>query len=483
MMINTTRASTEALTAASISSEISDHPYNRPEERPKSKTKIPRPPNAWILYRSESIEEMKNTAGTDMSKLNQTELSKMIGIKWRSENIQVKHIYQEKANEARREHMLKYPQYKFRPNRKHDRIAKIGTRTVRSVSHHRKTQITKTAQKTQKNHKNLKTKTPLKQLCSSDGEGEGDDGDYDYKCSQRAERQLRRNVKVRGERRKRCKQEEEVRTVDIMRKSHHHKGSDDRYIRPGSPLLSLPDPTFTLPMEVENDMTNISTNLVHDSDLGIYDSNALVNQNDNRISFDDFAYDPEVMFAPETATNLANEWANNNYVLGTDVGVDNVIGVDNYHYINDIFGNIPTTNDIAPLPPPPSAFKYMNDMMDISSVDLGTIYQDDRVGISSSCSSSSTVSTTSTTHSLDSYDNCLPDFLNVDITEGLNDTHIGERARSLIADYYLYEEREEQQQQLQFQQEHQDIPTQQDIFKTFQRQLAETRTRVSQNMT
>lgn len=384
----------------------------------------------------------------------------MIGIKWRNEGIQVKHTYQEKANEARREHMLKYPQYKFRPNRKHDRIAKIGTRTVHSVSDHRKTRNTKTVQKTQKSNKTLKTKTPLKQLGSSDGDN---DDDYDYKSSQRAERQLRRNIKVRDDRRKRCKQEEEEPNVDIMSKSQHLKNSGDRDIHSESPPLSLPDPTFTLSMEVENDMNNLSTNLVHDSDLSTYDSSSLLNQDDNRISFDDCAYDPEIMFAPETATNLANEWANNAYGFGTDVGIDHVIGIDNYHYINDIFGNIPTAIDIPP--PPPSAFKYMNDMMDISSMDLGTIYQDDRVGISSRCSSSSTISTTSTNHSLDSYDNS-----------------IGERARSLIADYYLYEEQEEQQQQLQFQQEHQDIPTQQDIFKTFQRQLAETRTRVSQNM-
>lgn len=223
-----------------------------------------------------------------------------------------------------------------------------------------------------------------------------------------------------------------------------------------------------------------------------YDSQSLA-------SFANFAYDPAVMLAPETAANLANEWANIDtaclgldFALGgceggdsrmdldLDIAIGNEIGSENYNYINDVFGDIPT--HYAELTPidipnshsqPQSMFKYVDEMP--------TIYQEPssyeeiaRAGLASSCSSNSTFSSTSS--SVQSYTQAIPDALNTDLTSTLNDTHIGKKAKSVIGDYFHYEDEPQTTQQTQ----QQDVtPSHQEIFRAFQRQLAETHRSVS----
>ncbi|GAA5845756.1 hypothetical protein JCM5353_004707 [Sporobolomyces roseus] len=76
----------------------------------------PRPPNAWICYRSARVHELKNTA--QYSKMPQASISKLIGELWRSESPEVRKQYELEAAAKKLEHREKYPDYSFRPVRR-----------------------------------------------------------------------------------------------------------------------------------------------------------------------------------------------------------------------------------------------------------------------------------------------------------------------------------------------------------------------------
>ncbi|SJX61535.1 probable HMG-box protein Hmg3 [Sporisorium reilianum f. sp. reilianum] len=93
-----------------------------PPALPTVLRKIPRPPNAFILYRSNKMRELKNPKNTSvladkgLDKLDyQRQLSKVIGQLWRDESAEVKAIFYEKAQQAAREHKERYPEYRFKP--------------------------------------------------------------------------------------------------------------------------------------------------------------------------------------------------------------------------------------------------------------------------------------------------------------------------------------------------------------------------------
>ncbi|KAF9132083.1 hypothetical protein BGX30_012793 [Mortierella sp. GBA39] len=69
--------------------------------------KIPRPANSFMLYRAEN--------GKKYPGLVATELSAKLGEAWRREPQDVRDRYDEMAEQAKRDHALKYPGYKFAP--------------------------------------------------------------------------------------------------------------------------------------------------------------------------------------------------------------------------------------------------------------------------------------------------------------------------------------------------------------------------------
>ncbi|KAG0365449.1 Casanova, partial [Mortierella sp. AD032] len=69
--------------------------------------KVPRPANSFMLYRAEN--------GKKYPGLVATELSAKLGEAWRKEPKDVRDRYEELAEQAKREHALKYPGYKFAP--------------------------------------------------------------------------------------------------------------------------------------------------------------------------------------------------------------------------------------------------------------------------------------------------------------------------------------------------------------------------------
>ncbi|GAA5922256.1 HMG-box domain-containing protein [Sporobolomyces koalae] len=76
----------------------------------------PRPPNAWICYRSARVLELKSAP--EYERMPQASISKLIGELWRAESPEVKRQYKMEAAAKKIEHEQKYPDYTFRPVRR-----------------------------------------------------------------------------------------------------------------------------------------------------------------------------------------------------------------------------------------------------------------------------------------------------------------------------------------------------------------------------
>jgi hypothetical protein len=74
----------------------------------------PRPPNAWILYRSDKLQQLPPPA-LGQPKPTQAEVSKIISAQWKTESDEVRAIYDERAQAAKLEHSRLYPNYRFTP--------------------------------------------------------------------------------------------------------------------------------------------------------------------------------------------------------------------------------------------------------------------------------------------------------------------------------------------------------------------------------
>jgi hypothetical protein len=83
------------------------HSKKKPEDH------IPRPPNAFILFRSAFI---KGNHVSSEVETNHSTLSKIIGIAWKRLPDGERQFWHSKAKEALDEHKRKFPQYSFRPN-------------------------------------------------------------------------------------------------------------------------------------------------------------------------------------------------------------------------------------------------------------------------------------------------------------------------------------------------------------------------------
>jgi hypothetical protein len=86
-----------------------------PLQSPKKKkeVRISRPPNAWILYRSEKLVEMKEISSR--TRTPQAILSKMIAERWRLETPESKKRYEVMAGLKKQEHEMLYPSRYRRP--------------------------------------------------------------------------------------------------------------------------------------------------------------------------------------------------------------------------------------------------------------------------------------------------------------------------------------------------------------------------------
>ncbi|KZT40735.1 HMG-box, partial [Sistotremastrum suecicum HHB10207 ss-3] len=94
------------------------------KKRPASH--IPRPPNAFILFRANFIRDRRvNVPSTGpLSNVSPTTLSTIVGMTWRSLPEAEREVWVEKARIAREEHKLQYPSYRYQPAPTPDEKAK-----------------------------------------------------------------------------------------------------------------------------------------------------------------------------------------------------------------------------------------------------------------------------------------------------------------------------------------------------------------------
>lgn len=89
---------------------------------------IPRPPNAFILFRSAFIKSQHVSTEVET---NHSTLSKIIGLTWQNLPEDERQIWHSKAKAALDEHKRKFPQYAFRPLHSKDKGSE--KRKVREV--------------------------------------------------------------------------------------------------------------------------------------------------------------------------------------------------------------------------------------------------------------------------------------------------------------------------------------------------------------
>lgn len=92
------------------------------------KQKIPRPPNAFMLYANENRKTLAHLYPADSNK----EISRRLGQTWKDLSLQEKNKYFQKAKDIDREHKRRYPGYVYNP--KDARIRKAIRSTLRDRS-------------------------------------------------------------------------------------------------------------------------------------------------------------------------------------------------------------------------------------------------------------------------------------------------------------------------------------------------------------
>ncbi|KXN93388.1 Silenced mating-type M-specific polypeptide Mc [Leucoagaricus sp. SymC.cos] len=84
--------------------------------------KAPRPPNAWIIYRSDKVHQLPPLE-PGQPRRAQAEVSKLISNMWANESEETRQEYERRAEEAKAAHALKYPGYRFKPMKKEEKRA------------------------------------------------------------------------------------------------------------------------------------------------------------------------------------------------------------------------------------------------------------------------------------------------------------------------------------------------------------------------
>ncbi|RKO91831.1 high mobility group box domain-containing protein, partial [Blyttiomyces helicus] len=84
--------------------------------RDRPKAHAPRPSNSFILYRREQ-HVIITTQYKGIKAMNNNIISKIVAHMWKLEDPSVKAKYAAKAEEEKRVHQMKYPDYKYCPRK------------------------------------------------------------------------------------------------------------------------------------------------------------------------------------------------------------------------------------------------------------------------------------------------------------------------------------------------------------------------------
>ncbi|KAK3700397.1 hypothetical protein LTR37_016008 [Vermiconidia calcicola] len=83
------------------------------DHKGSSKDKVPRPPNAFIIYRQEWHPKVVK----EKPDLHNNSISVIIGRKWKAETEAVRNEYKRKAEDAKRQHAIDHPGYQYQPRK------------------------------------------------------------------------------------------------------------------------------------------------------------------------------------------------------------------------------------------------------------------------------------------------------------------------------------------------------------------------------
>ncbi|KAL0580039.1 hypothetical protein V5O48_001974 [Marasmius crinis-equi] len=95
-----------------LSAEDPSSPRRAAHSKKKPDNHIPRPPNAFILFRSSFIKSQHVSTEVET---NHSTLSKIIGLTWQNLPENERQVWHTKAKQALDDHKRKFPQYAFRP--------------------------------------------------------------------------------------------------------------------------------------------------------------------------------------------------------------------------------------------------------------------------------------------------------------------------------------------------------------------------------
>ncbi|KAF9483247.1 hypothetical protein BDN70DRAFT_343044 [Pholiota conissans] len=105
-------------------------PRRQPHSKKKPENHIPRPPNAFILFRSSFIKSQHVSTEVET---NHSTLSKIIGLTWQNMPEDQRQVWHSKAKEALEEHKRKFPKYAFKPVQTKAKGMPAEKRKVREV--------------------------------------------------------------------------------------------------------------------------------------------------------------------------------------------------------------------------------------------------------------------------------------------------------------------------------------------------------------
>lgn len=88
-------------------------PSTKPSGKKRRASYIPRPPNAFILFRSSFVKSHHVSAAVEK---NHSTLSKIIGLTWSGLSPAERDVWYGRAKAALAEHRKKWPEYSFRPS-------------------------------------------------------------------------------------------------------------------------------------------------------------------------------------------------------------------------------------------------------------------------------------------------------------------------------------------------------------------------------
>ncbi|KAI3637215.1 hypothetical protein MIR68_004921 [Amoeboaphelidium protococcarum] len=100
-----------------------DNDDNQHQQEQEVENKIPRPPNAFMLYRKDhhhliKKEMQENCQDHSGKQFTVPEISKVLGARWKAESEEVKMKYHEMARLADEEHRKLFPGYKYSPKKR-----------------------------------------------------------------------------------------------------------------------------------------------------------------------------------------------------------------------------------------------------------------------------------------------------------------------------------------------------------------------------